>query len=106
MATYTMKFMYDWGSGVCLWSTNQASKAKFNNYPIFTSQLPVSNDLKEKLEHLIEWHDEALNWEEPNSDLLWNEKQIDEFLNVSKKTFFRLCEELGSDYEIEFIEGM
>lgn len=68
--------------------------------------MPVSDELKEKLEHLIEWHDETLNWEEPNSDLLWNEKQIDEFLDVSKKAFLRLCEELGSDYEIEFIESM
>lgn len=105
METYKIKFMFDWGSGVCLWSTNRASKAKFNDYPIFTSQLPVSNDLKEKLEHLIEWHDEALNWEEPNSDLR-DEKQIDEFLDISRKIFFRLCEELGSDYEIEFIESM
>ena len=36
MEKYELKFMYDWGSGVCVWSVNAAAKAKFNNYPIAT----------------------------------------------------------------------
>ena len=106
MATYKLKFMFDWGSGVCLWSANQAARIKFNDYPIFASNLPVSNKMKNELECLIELHDEALNWNEPNSDLLWNETQIDEFLKAAQRAYDHLCEELGSDYEIELIEGM
>ena len=98
--------MFDWGSGVCLWSTNQAARTRFNGYPIFTSNLPISNKMKNELEYLIELHDEALNWDEPNSDLLWNEKQIDEFLKSAQSVYNLLCKELGSDYEIEFTEGM
>ncbi len=106
MATYTMKFMFDWGSGVCLWSTNGAAMEKFQDYPIFVSQLPVSDKLKNELEYLIELHDEALNLDEPNGDLLWNDNQIDEFLKAAQNAYHRLCEELGSDYEIELIKGM
>ncbi len=104
MATYKMKFMYDWGSGVCLWCTNHTAKTKFIDYPILTSKLPVSEKLKDELNHLIELHDTALNWNEPNGDLLWNDKQIDEFLKATQNAYNRLCNELGSDYEIELIE--
>ena len=106
MATYKLKFMFDWGSGVCLWSTNQAARTKFNDYPILISNLPVSDKMKNELEYLIGLHDEALNWDEPNGDLLWNENQIDEFLKSAQRAYDRLCKELGSDYEIELIEGM
>lgn len=101
-----MKFMFDWGSGVCLWSTNQAAKDLFGNYPIFTSKLAVSDSTKKRLEHLIDRHDEALNFDEPNGDLLWNDEQIAEFLDAAKRCYYQLCKELGSDYEIELIDGM
>lgn len=106
MATYKMKFMFDWGSGVCLWSTNQASITKFENYPIYIPKLPISDKLKNELERLIEMHDQALNWNEPNGDLLWNDYQIDEFLKIVKSVYNSLCKELGPDYEIELVEGM
>lgn len=106
MATYAMKFMFDWGSGVCLWSTNQANKTKFNGYPILTSDLPISDKLKNELEYLIELHEEALDWDEPNSVLLWNENQVDEFLKAAQRAYSSLCKELGADYDIELIEGL
>ena len=76
----------------------------FGDYPVFTSELAVSDKTKEELEHLIEWHDEALNWNEPNDDILWNDEQIKEFLDAAKKLYYQLCEELGSDYYIEFAD--
>lgn len=106
MSTYKMKFSYDWGSGICLWSTNQAAHLKFGNYPIYVSKLPISDKLKDELEHLIQWHDEALNWDEPNGDLLWDDNQVDTFLYASENAYNRLCDELGSDYEIEFIKEL
>ena len=101
-----MKFMFDWGSGVCLWSTNQAARTKFNGYSIRTSDLPISDKLKKELEHLIELHDEALDWNEPNSDLLWNDNQLAEFLKSVQRAYTSLCDELGPDYHIELMEGM
>ena len=60
---YKLKFMFDWGSGGCLWSTNESSLDKFGDYLVTTDVLPVSQELKAKLDHLIDWHDEALNWD-------------------------------------------
>ncbi len=106
MATYKMRFMFDWGSGVCLWSVNQVTEEKFGDYPILTSRLPISDKLKNELEYLIELHDEALNWDEPNGDLLWDDNQINKFLEDVRIAYSQLCVELGEDYEIEFIERM
>lgn len=103
---YKLKFMFDWGSGVCLWSANKDAEDKFGDYPILTSALPVSRELKERLERLVEWHDEAFNWDDPACDLLWDDGQISKFLATAKKTYLRLCEELGEEYEVEFIEHM
>jgi hypothetical protein len=49
MATYKMKFMFDWGSAVCLWSMNKATEDRFGDYPIDLSKLPISDDLKTDL---------------------------------------------------------
>lgn len=98
--------MFDWGSGVCLWSANKNAEDRFGAYPIVCSVLPVSRDLKEKLERLIEWHDEALNWNDPSGGLLWDDRQVNEFLVVAKNLYRKLCSELSDEYEIEFMPRM
>ncbi len=43
MPNYKIKYMFDWGSGVCLWSSNDEAKEKFGDYPIEDlEKLPVS----------------------------------------------------------------
>lgn len=101
---YKLKFMFDWGSGVCLWSINQAAEEKFGGYPVSTDDLPVSQELKDNMEYLIDKHDEALNWNDPAGDMLWGETQIQEFMIAAKKVYQMLCDELSADYEIEFYE--
>lgn len=103
---YKLKLMFDWGSGVCLWSANKDSEEKFGDYAISTDILPVSQEMKNELEHLISWHDEALNWDDPAGSLLWDERKIQEFLTSAKETYQVLCRELGDDYEVTFFEQM
>lgn len=100
MPKYSMRFFFDWGSGVCLWANNKDTKERFDDYPINGDLLPITDDLKTELDKLIYWHDEALNWDDPAGDLLWSEEQIRVFTAEAKKVYIRLCEELGRDYEI------
>ena len=100
-ATYRMKFMFDWRSGVCLWADNEAAKAKFNGSPVETCDLPISDGLKATLEDLIYLYDEAFDFEESNGDLLWDKNQIEEFLCTAREAYACLCEELGPEYEVE-----
>ena len=101
---YKLRFMFDWGSGVCLWSANEDSLDKFGDYPVTTDVLPVSQAMKAELEHLIDWHDEALNWDDPACDLLWSDSQIQEFMTAAQKSYMALCDALGAEYEIEFYD--
>jgi hypothetical protein len=101
MAKYTLKYIFDWGSSVCLWSADQETEDYFKDYPIDHTKLPISDELKKELDHLILWHDEALDWSNPGGALLWDEKQIGIFIEAAEKCYYRLCEELGSDFDVE-----
>lgn len=103
MPTYKIKYMFDWGSGVCLWSCNKEAKEKFGDYPIEEMEkLPISAELREKLYHLINEHDNALNWDDPGGDLLWNEQQIADFKQRAAQAYEQLVRRLGEEFEVEF----
>ena len=106
MERYKLKFMFDWGSGVCLWSANENARNKLGDYPISCSELPISQELKDELNRLIEWHNEALNWNDPAGPLLWDDKQVKEFLAEAKRIYSALCDEMPEEYEIEFYNQM
>ena len=50
MAKYEMKYLFDWGSGTCLWSTIDAAIDKYD-YPVVLDNLPISSNLKIQLEN-------------------------------------------------------
>ncbi|MCI8361262.1 MAG: hypothetical protein HFE86_08020 [Clostridiales bacterium] len=102
MAKYKLKFMYDWSCGVCVWSDNAAARAKFQAYPIETKSLPISQELANLLNDLIDRHDTALNWEDPGRGLLWDQSQQAAFTEEAVSAYKRLCAELGPDYEVLF----
>jgi len=105
MPNYKIKYMFDWGSGVCLWSCNKEAKEKFGDYPIEEMEkLPVSAELRRELEYLITEHDKALNWDDPGGDLLWNMKRVTEFKLRATKSYECLVCEFGDDFEVEFKE--
>ena len=103
MAKYALKYMYDWGSGICLWSVNDAAREKYD-YPIELDSLPLSDNLKNELEYLINKHDEALDWEYPPNPLLWSEQEQADFIERAKQAYYRIVMELGDDYEVKLRE--
>ena len=106
MEKIELKFMFDWGSGVCLWSLNDEAYNRYGTYPVETDKLPISKTLKDKMEALISKHDEALDWSYPPGPLLWNDDEVNAFLKDAENIYHELCAELGSDYKIELHGGM
>jgi len=106
VSRYKLKFMYDWGSGVCVWSANTAAKKQFGTYPIETAKLPISQELVNWLNKLIAQHDTALNWDDPGGALLWDKMQQAIFEEESKSAYKQLCIELGSDYKVSFYPSL
>lgn len=105
MVKYQMKLMFDWGSGTCLWSINDAARKKYD-YPVDISTLPISIDLIHHLEKLCDEHDQAFNWEDPTNDLLWNQEECEVFMKKAKNIYENLCRELGAEYDVIFWDRM
>lgn len=104
MAEYELKFMFDWGSGVCVWSSNEAAHLKYD-YAVKSEKLPISKELAEELNYLIEKHDEAMDWDCPQNGLLWNEEEKERFIQTAKNAYNRLCKELGANYHLKFMDN-
>ncbi|MCR5479442.1 MAG: hypothetical protein K6F27_06225 [Ruminococcus sp.] len=50
MPKYKMRYMFDWGSGVCFWSNSNETRVMFGDYPIEElEKLPISDDLVREL---------------------------------------------------------
>lgn len=89
MAKYVLKYMFDWCSGTCLWSVNKEAEEKFG-YLIDLDEIPLSRNLRNELEYLIDKHDEALDWNCPSNPLLWSEQEQNDFIERAKKAFHRV----------------
>ncbi len=101
MAIYEMKYMYDWRSGVCVWSTNSAAREKYG-YPVASNALPISQALIDTLNDLIARYDTALNWDNPASGLVWSAEEQSIWFHKAKAAYERLCLELGNQYTVTF----
>ena len=50
----------------------------------------------------LQIYDTALNWGEPEGELLWDKMQQTLFEEEAKSAYKQLCAELGSDYKVSF----
>lgn len=99
MAKYEFRFMFDWGSGTCVWSANDAARKKFD-YAVELSQLPISDELVDYLNKICDKHDEALDWDYPPNGLLWSEEEQNAFIKDARDGYEKLCKELGTGYHV------
>ncbi|MEJ8850560.1 hypothetical protein [Variovorax rhizosphaerae] len=97
--------MFDSGSGVCLWSTNEAAREELG-YAIDHWALPLSENTKRWLQHLVAWYDTSLDWESPaNSDQQWTSEELKRFNAAAKRGLEMLCRELPDlKYSVSYEE--
>lgn len=99
MAKYVLKYLFDYGAGVCLWSVNDLAKRKFN-YPIENCELPISKSLGEEIDRLIVEYDTSLNWDYPPDPSPWTTEQRNDFKYRANIAYQKLLLELGDEFEI------
>ncbi len=97
---FILKFFFDPGSSVCFWSENERARAYFGNYLVDTDKLPLSENLRRKLLHLISWYDTSIDWNYPPNPSPWTEEECVRFNNEVAATLSLICDELGDEYEI------
>jgi hypothetical protein len=99
MNVYRLRFFFDYGSGICFWSANDAANERFD-YPIESDKLPLTIATQEAIEHLIEQYDRSLNWSDPGGPGLWNRDEWRIFDASVRQLLPIIRQELGPDYEI------
>lgn len=104
MAIYKFRYFFSAGSGVCLWSDNDAAREKFD-YPVDISKLTLSENLQRKALYIIAWCDTSLDWDYPSGPSPWSEEENARFDRAAQELYEELCEHLGNEFSIknEFI---
>lgn len=94
---YELRFFFDFGSGICLWSKNEAARVEYG-YPVDHQKLPISENTKRWLDHLIAWYDIGLDWDNvPNQNELWTLKEAQNFETAVAKGYQLLLHDLSAD---------
>ena len=100
MATYKFRYFFSAGSGVCLWSDNDAAREKFD-YPVNFSKLTLSENLQRKALYIMAWYDTSLDWDYPPDPSPWSEEEKTRFNLAAQELYLDLCEKLGSELSIK-----
>ena len=98
---YQIVLMFEWGGGT-LWAGNDAARRDYG-VGILDYKLPISCALRRELEKLVEWHDNALDWECPNNPSPWSIKEFQRFDCAANQVKEKLEKTLGCDYTINYI---
>jgi hypothetical protein len=99
MSRYLLRYFFDPGSGVCLWSANDAARNKFS-YPVNHNALSLSVNLVKQVNHIISWHDTAIDWESPANPSPWSDDERGVFNAAAQRLYTSLKMALGSDFDI------
>jgi hypothetical protein len=93
---YELRLFFDAGSGTCLWAANESARQQFG-YAIDHWELPISENTKKWLQHLVVWFDTSLDWEAPgDADGQWTEEELHRFQQSVQQGLSMLLQELPS----------
>ena len=94
----TARFFFDARSGTLLWAAPEDQAVW--NYPIDLARLPISAELHDELERLLDEYDTSLDWDYPSAPTPWDEQQCRTFNAAARRAIDRLRAELGADWRI------
>ena len=97
---YKLRYFFDFGSGGCLWSANDAANEHFGNYPVGICKLPISRTLEMRIQFVLSWHDTFLNWDNVPQPSQWSDREVKQFRAAAQEVLHLLREELGPNFEI------
>lgn len=96
---FRMRYFFDAGSGTCFWADNALTREKYD-YAVDHKMLPISDELKDKINILIEEYDESIDWEDPASKSTLSAEEFERFYKKAATTMELMRKELGKKYVI------
>lgn len=98
-ASYRLRFFFDTGSGICLWSANYAARERFD-YPVPLELLPLPETLRRRGTFVIAWHDTFMDWELSPQPSRWWSREKTAFNAATQELLALLREHLEPDFEL------
>ena len=95
-----LRLMFEWGGGF-LWCGNQAARERFEVGPV-ENRLPLPDALRARLEALGEWHEGALNRDDPGGPGFWDAEEDARFDAAAEELRQALADALGPDFQIDY----
>jgi hypothetical protein len=99
MPTYRLRYFFDPGGGICLWSGNDAAQDRFG-YPVDARSLPLPENTWRRVAHLCSWYDTSIDWNYPPDPSPWDASERKRFNAEAQKLLASLRHQLGADFEI------
>lgn len=99
MENFKLRYLFDPGSGTCLWSENELAIDKFG-YAVELASLELSSALKSQAEELIVRFDTSIDWNDPPNPSPWSDMERERFEFDSARLLQSLQECLGDAFEI------
>jgi hypothetical protein len=99
MARYALRYLFDPGSGICLWAASPAAHERFG-YPIDPRQLPLPRETRERINQLVDWYDTSVDWEYPAGPSLWDDGEQERFTRAARQLLDVIRIQLGADFDI------
>ena len=91
-----LRYFFDPGSGVCLWSASEDSRAAFG-YAVDHDALPLSAQTKALLTELVARFDASIDWDCPTArGPGWTDVVEREFLDAAHRGLRMIVAELGT----------
>lgn len=98
-APYRLRYSFDAGSGICLWSDNDAAREKFGD-PVDLVDLPLPATVRRRGDFLMAWHDTFVNWDNPGAPSPWQTRESGAFKLAARDFVGLLRQNLGPDFEL------
>lgn len=89
-----LRFFFDAGAGVCLWTGNDTAQAR-HDFAVDVDTLPLSGNTRCLLRHLIAWYDTSLDWDDPGGASPWSAQEAARFRAAVQEAVPRLAQELA-----------
>jgi len=93
-----IRYWFEWKAG-CFWSANEATRERFGSL-IPPEELPLSEGTIKRANELVDWHDQALNWEYPPDPGPWRQDECERFNQAAKVLLITVRQELGDHFEV------
>jgi ribosomal protein S18 acetylase RimI-like enzyme len=103
-ATYHLRYFFDAGSGVCLWSANDAARTRWG-YPVACDRLSLTTNTRHWAAYVLAWYDTSFDWNDPGGPSPWTLDEAARFDAAAQRLLGLLRAELGPDVTISDESG-